>query len=51
MKGYEYSKGLSVGLAVDVASSLLRSAKSIRENLSRRVVKTHVAILESMQNK
>ena len=51
VKGYEYSKGLSVGLAVDVASSLLRSAKSIRENLSRRVIKTHVAIIESMQKK
>ena len=51
VKGYEYSKGLSVGLAVDVASSLLRSAKSIRENLSRRVVKTHGAIIESMQKK
>ena len=51
VKGYEYSKGLSVGLAVDVASSLLRSAKSIRENLSRRVVKTHAAIIESMQKK
>ena len=51
VKGYEYSKGLSVGLAVDVASSLLRSSKSIRENLSRRVVKTHAAIIESMQNK
>jgi len=49
VKGYEYSKGLSVGLAIDVATSLLRSAKSIRENLSRRVVKTHAAILESMQ--
>ena len=51
VRGYEYSKGLSVGLAVDVASSLLRSAKSIRENLSRRVIKTHAAILESMQQK
>ena len=51
VKGYEYSKGLSVGLAVDVASSLLRSAKSIRENLSRRVIKTHAAIIESMQKK
>ena len=51
VKGYEYSKGLSVGLAVDVASSLLRSAKSIRENLSRRVIKTHAAIVESMQKK
>ena len=51
VKGYEYSKGLSVGLAVDVASSLLRSAKSIRENLSRRVIKTHAAIIESMQQK
>ena len=51
VKGYEYSKGLSVGLAVDVASSLLRSAKSIRENLSRRVIKTHVAILASLQKK
>ena len=51
VKGYEYSKGLSVGLAVDVASSLLRSAKSIRENLSRRVEKTHAAILASMQKK
>ena len=49
VKGYEYSKGLSVGLAIDVATSLLRSAKSIRENLSRRVIKTHAAILESMQ--
>ena len=51
VRGYEYSKGLSVGLAVDVASSLLRSAKSIRENLSRRVIKTHAAILESIQQK
>ena len=51
VKGYEYSKGLSVGLAFDVAASLLRSAKSIRENLSRRVVKTYEAILESMQKK
>ena len=51
VRGYEYSKGLSVGLAVDVASSLLRSAKSIRENLSRRVIKTHAAIIESMQKK
>ena len=51
VRGYEYSKGLSVGLAVDVASSLLRSAKSIRENLSRRVIKTHAAIIESMQQK
>ena len=51
VKGYEYSKGLSVGLAVDVATSLLRSAKSIRENLSRRVVKTHTAIIESLQKK
>jgi hypothetical protein len=51
VKGYEYSKGLSVGLAFDVAASLLRSAKSIRENLSRRVVKTHAAIIESMQKK
>ena len=51
VKGYEYSKGLSVGLAVDVASSLLRSAKSIRENLSRRVIKTYAAIIESMQKK
>ena len=51
VKGYEYSKGLSVGLALDVASSLLRSAKSIRENLSRRVVKTHAAIIDSMQKK
>ena len=49
VKGYEYSKGLSLGLAVDVASSLLRSAKSIRENLSRRVEKTYAAILASMQ--
>ena len=51
VKGYEYSKGLSVGLAFDVAASLLRSAKSIRENLSRRVVKTYEAIIESMQKK
>ena len=51
VKGYEYSKGLSLGLAVDVASSLLRSAKSIRENLSRRVEKTYAAILASMQKK
>jgi len=51
VKGYEYSKGLSVGLAVDLASSLLRSAKSIRVNLSRRVEKTHAAILASMQKK
>ena len=51
VKGYEYSKGLSVGLALDVASSLLRSAKSIRENLSRRVIKTHAAIIDSMQKK
>jgi len=51
VKGYEYSKGLSVGLALDVASSLLRSAKSIRVNLSRRVEKTHAAILASMQKK
>ena len=51
VKGYEYSKGLSIGLAVDVASSLLRSSKSIRENLSRRVIKTHAAIIESMQQK
>ena len=49
VKGYEYSKGLSVGLALDVASSLLR--KSIRENLSRRVIKTHAAIIDSMQKK
>ena len=51
VKGYEYSKGLSVGFALDVAASLLRSAKSIRENLSRRVVKTYEAIIESMQKK
>ena len=51
VKGYEYSKGLSVGLAFDVAASLLRSAKSIRENLSRRVVKTYEAIIDSMQKK
>ena len=51
VKGYEYSKGLSVGLAFDVAASLLRSSKSIRENLSRRVVKTYEAIIESMQKK
>lgn len=51
VKGYEYSKGLSVGLAVDVASSLLRSSKSIRENLSRRVEKTYAAIIGSMQKK
>jgi len=51
VKGYEYSKGLSVGLAFDVAASLLRSAKSIRENLSRRVVKTYEAIIESMLKK
>ena len=51
VKGYEYSKGLSVGFAFDVAASLLRSAKSIRENLSRRVVKTYEAIIESMQKK
>ena len=51
VKGYEYSKGFSVGLAVDVASSLLRSAKSIRENLRRRVLKTHAAIMESIQKK
>ena len=51
VKGYEYSKGLSVGFALDVAASLLRSAKSIRENLSRRVVKTYEAIIDSMQKK
>lgn len=51
VKGYEYSKGLSVGLAVDIASGLLRSAKSIRDNLSRRVEKTYAAIIESMQKK
>ena len=51
VKGYEYSKGLSVGFALDVAASLLRSAKSIRENLSRRVVKTYDAIIDSMQKK
>ena len=51
VKGYEYSKGLSVGLAFDVAASLLRSAKSIRENMSSRVVKTYEAIIESMQKK
>ena len=51
VKGYEYSKGMSVGLAFDVAASLLRSAKSIRENLSRRVVKTYEAIIDSMQKK
>ena len=49
VKGYEYSKGLSVGLAVDIASGLLRSAKSIRDNLGRRVEKTYAAIMESMQ--
>ena len=49
VKGYEYSKGLSVGLAVDVASGLLRSSKSIRDNLSRRVEKTYAAIVASMQ--
>ena len=51
VKGYEYSKGLSVGLAVDVASGLLRSSKSIRDNLSRRVEKTYAAIVASMQKK
>ena len=51
VKGYEYSKGLSFSLAVDVASGLLRSAKSIRANLSRRVEKTYAAIMESMQKK
>lgn len=49
VKGYEYSKGLSIGLAMDVASSLLRSSKSIRENLSRRVEKTYAAIVNSMK--
>lgn len=49
VKGYEYSKGVSVGLAVDVASGLLRSAKSIRDNLSRRVEKTYAAIVASMR--
>ena len=51
VKGYEYSKGLSVGLAVDVAASLLRSSKSIRENLSRRVEKTYAAIMDSMKSR
>ena len=51
VKGYEYSKGFSVGLAVDVAASLLRSSKSIRENLSRRVEKTYAAIMDSMKSR
>ena len=51
VRGYEYSKGLSVGLALDVAASLLRSSKSIRENLSRRVEKTYAAIMDSMKNR
>ena len=51
VRGYEYSKGLSVGLAVDVAASLLRSSKSIRENLSRRVEKTYAAIMDSMKSR
>ncbi len=49
--GYEYSKGLSVSLAMDVASGLLRSSKSIRDNLGRKVGKTYAAIMQSMQKK
>ena len=51
VRGYEYSKGLSVGLALDVAASLLRSSKSIRENLSRRVEKTYAAIMDSLKSR
>lgn len=46
--GYEYTKGFSAGLLLDVAAGLLRSSKSIREDLSRRVEKTCSAILEGM---
>lgn len=46
--GYEYTKGFSAGLLLDVAAGLLRSSKSIREDLSRRVEKTCSAILDGM---
>ena len=49
VKGYEYSKGFSLSLAKDIAAGLMRSSQSIRENLSRKVERTHKEILDSLQ--
>lgn len=49
VKGYEYTKGFSAGMVIDVAAGLLRSAKSIRRNLSRRVERTYKEILDSLR--
>lgn len=49
VKGYEYSRGLSLNLAKDIATGLVRTSKSIRENLSRKVERTHKELLDSLQ--
>ena len=50
VNGYEYSKGLSVSLAMDIAAGLVRTSRSIRENLSRKVERTYKEIMESLAN-